>query len=61
MARDSIKDPAYFVRFRKAVVGAQITRVDRIAKNILIRIGKARRVVTIPIHMKMTGHIMMGH
>lgn len=65
--KDSIKDPAYFKTFRKAVTGARISHVDRIAKNILIRIEKAgakgapAEKSTILIHMKMTGHIMIGH
>lgn len=62
--KDSIKDPAYFVHFKKAVVGATIERVDRIAKNILIRIargtGKSAERHAILIHMKMTGHLMIG-
>jgi formamidopyrimidine-DNA glycosylase len=58
--KDSIKDPVYFAHFKKAVIGAQVTRVDRIAKNILIRIEKNGRKSVILIHMKMTGHIMFG-
>ena len=55
----TIKDPAYFRSFRKSVVGARILRVDRIAKNILLRIERGDESVIL-IHMKMTGHIMVG-
>ena len=58
--KDSIKDPAYFAQFKKAVTGATISTVDRIAKNILIRIEKGGEKSVILIHMKMTGHIMIG-
>jgi formamidopyrimidine-DNA glycosylase len=65
--KDSIKDPAYFAHFKKAVIGARIVRVDRIAKNILVRIEKKPAKAgaqieksIILIHMKMTGHIMFG-
>lgn len=58
--KDSIKDPAYFSRFKKAVTGAKIGRIDRIAKNILIKLEKGREKNTVLIHMKMTGHIMVG-
>lgn len=58
--KDSIKDPAYFTRFKKAVTGAKVERVDRIAKNILVRIAKGGEKSVILIHMKMTGHIMIG-
>ncbi|HEX7724420.1 MAG TPA: bifunctional DNA-formamidopyrimidine glycosylase/DNA-(apurinic or apyrimidinic site) lyase [Candidatus Paceibacterota bacterium] len=58
--KDSIKDPAYFSHFKSAVEGARIVRVDRIAKNILVRIEKDGHRSVILIHMKMTGHIMFG-
>ncbi len=58
--KDSIKDPAFFAHFKKEVAGAKIVRVDRRAKNILIRIQKGSEGSTILIHMKMTGHIMYG-
>ncbi|MCX6716185.1 MAG: bifunctional DNA-formamidopyrimidine glycosylase/DNA-(apurinic or apyrimidinic site) lyase [Candidatus Taylorbacteria bacterium] len=62
--KDSIKDPAYFKYFRKNVVGAKIIRIDRLAKNILIRIEKQskKKVVksVILVHLKMTGHLLYG-
>lgn len=64
--KDSIKDPVYFKYFKKEVVGTKILRVDRKAKNILIHIEKmasgksATRKSVILIHMKMTGHLLVG-
>lgn len=54
---DTIKDPAYVVRFKKAVVGAHITHASRRAKNVLIHLSNGQVIL---IHMKMTGHIMHG-
>ncbi len=61
--KDSIKNPVFFRRFKKEVVGAKITGVTRRAKNILIHIekphGKAGdKEKIILVHMKMTGHIL---
>jgi len=53
----TIKDPAYFKHFRKEVIGKKIVSVSRRAKNILINLESGQ---TILIHMKMTGHIMIG-
>lgn len=58
--KDSIKDPVYFKHFKKAVVGTRISRVERVAKNILIHIEKSDMRAVILVHMKMTGHIMVG-
>lgn len=54
---ETIKDPQYFKRFKKKIVGKKITSVERRAKNILIHLGKNE---TILIHMKMTGHLLYG-
>jgi formamidopyrimidine-DNA glycosylase len=54
----TIKDRAYFRRFKKTVIGQTIASVERRAKNILIRLEPNGE--TIVIHMKMTGHIMIG-
>ena len=58
--KDSIKDAAFFAKFKKEVVGSKITGVTRRAKNILIHIenGKRNGRQIILIHMKMTGHIL---
>jgi formamidopyrimidine-DNA glycosylase len=55
--QNQIKNPAYFKKFKKEVVGAKITNVKRRAKNILINLDNEK---TILIHMKMTGHLLYG-
>lgn len=54
---ETIKDPAYFKRFKREVVGKNILSAERRAKNILINLSDG---LTILIHMKMTGHVMYG-
>jgi formamidopyrimidine-DNA glycosylase len=54
---ETIKDPAYFKHFKKAVSGRKVVSVDRRAKNILINLEGN---VTILVHMKMTGHLLYG-
>jgi formamidopyrimidine-DNA glycosylase len=54
---DTIKDPSYFVQFKKAVAGRKIVDVTRRAKNILIRLD-TRDIILV--HMKMTGHLLYG-
>lgn len=56
---NTIKDPAYFKKFKQAVVGRKIISADRRAKNILIGLG-GKGAKTILVHMKMTGHLMYG-
>jgi formamidopyrimidine-DNA glycosylase len=53
----TIKDPAYFVVFKKTVVGSKVVSAERRAKNILIHLDNGH---TILIHMKMTGHLLYG-
>ncbi len=55
--RESLKDKKFFARFKKLVVGAKIISAERRAKNILINLSNKH---TILIHMKMTGHLMVG-
>lgn len=55
--RDTIKYLPFWKNFKKEVTGKKILNVERRAKNILINISDER---TILIHMKMTGHIMVG-
>jgi formamidopyrimidine-DNA glycosylase len=59
---NTIKDPAYFKYFRKEILGKKIISVSRRAKNILINLkpDKSAPEKTILIHMKMTGHVMVG-
>ena len=60
----SIKDPAYFKRFRKQILGRKVVSVERRAKNILINLdagkGGVVKRLTILVHMKMTGHLLYG-
>lgn len=54
---DTLKSATFFKKFKKIVIGATITHVDRRAKNILIHLSNK---MTILIHLKMTGHILYG-
>jgi formamidopyrimidine-DNA glycosylase len=54
---DTIKDPKYFTYFKKNIVDRKILNAERRAKNILIHLSGG---FTILIHMKMTGHMMLG-
>jgi formamidopyrimidine-DNA glycosylase len=58
--KDSIKNPVFFARFKKDIVGARIVRTTRRAKNILIHIEKSGKKSVILVHMKMTGHLLYG-
>lgn len=59
--KDSIKNPAYFKKFKKEVVGTTISHVSRRAKNILIHLTRDDiETGSILVHMKMTGHILYG-
>ena len=55
MHAESIKNPKYFAKFKKVVVGAKIKGARRRAKNILIELDNGE---TILVHMKMTGHFV---
>ena len=54
---ETIKDPIYFKKFKKEVVGRKILHVSRRAKNVLINLSGN---LTILVHMKMTGHLLYG-
>lgn len=55
--KNQIKNPGYFRKFQKDVIGNKITGAERRHKNILIHLSNGK---TILIHMKMTGHLMYG-
>jgi formamidopyrimidine-DNA glycosylase len=55
--KDSVKNPAFFIQFRKQIRGTKIISVSRRAKNILIDLSNGQ---TILVHMKMTGHLLYG-
>lgn len=54
---NTIKSQDYFTKFHKTVLGRKITAVHRRAKNVLIDLEGGS---TILIHMKMTGHLLVG-
>lgn len=56
--KDNIKNPRFFKKFRRNVVGKKIESVSRRGKNILIHLESGK---TILVHMKMTGHLMYGN
>ncbi|MFA6095092.1 MAG: bifunctional DNA-formamidopyrimidine glycosylase/DNA-(apurinic or apyrimidinic site) lyase [Candidatus Paceibacterota bacterium] len=56
--RNTIKDPAYFKKFNRAITGAKILHVEQQGKNILINLSSG---ISIWVHMKMTGHFLFGH
>lgn len=53
----SLKDKNFFKKFKQIVVDSKVVSVERRAKNILINLANKE---TILIHMKMTGHLMVG-
>lgn len=55
--KEEIKNPKYFLRFKKAVIGSRIVGASRRAKNVLIHLDGKH---TILVHMKMTGHLLVG-
>lgn len=56
--KDEIKNLSFWNSFKKRVTKATITGIQRRGKNILIRLDNG---FTILIHMKMTGHLMVGN
>lgn len=57
MYRETIKNPEYFKKFKKIVIGSKIIKAERRAKNILINLDNK---YTILVHLKMTGHLLYG-
>lgn len=51
--KEEIKNPAFFKKFKKAVIGQKILKAERRAKNILIHLSGGE---TMLVHMKMTGY-----
>lgn len=54
---DDIKNPKFFKKFKKYIVGGKIIRIKRRAKNVLLELDNG---YTILVHMKMTGHLLYG-
>lgn len=55
--KNTLKDAVFYTKFRQIVVGTKVISAERRAKNILINLSNRQ---TILIHMKMTGHILLG-
>lgn len=51
--KDEIKNPDFFKKFKRQIVGQKILKAERRAKNILIHLSNG---LTILVHMKMTGY-----
>lgn len=56
--KDEIKNLDFWNKFKKIILGSTILEVRRRGKNILISLSNG---FTILVHMKMTGHIMVGN
>lgn len=56
--KDEIKNLSFWNSFKKKTLGTTIQKVQRRGKNILITLDNS---FTILVHMKMTGHIMVGN
>ncbi len=55
--KKTLKDASFYAHFKKEVTGQKIVSVERRAKHILINLSSKHTIV---IHMKMTGHLMVG-
>lgn len=53
--KDEIKNPGFFKKFKKKIIGQKILKAQRRAKNVLIHLSNHE---TILVHMKMTGHFV---
>ena len=53
--KEEIKNPEFFKKFKKKVIGQKILKAQRRAKNVLIHLSNRE---TILVHMKMTGHFV---
>ena len=56
IGKNQIKDPKYFNKFKKEVIGQKIVGTSRKGKNVLVHLKNK----TILVHMKMTGHLLYG-
>lgn len=55
--RLTLKNKQYYEDFKKIVIGKRIVDIQRRGKNILVNLNNGYSFI---IHMKMTGHIMVG-
>src|SRR3989338_8946288 len=51
--KEEIKNPEFFKKFKKKVIGQKILKAERRAKNILIHLSSGETILA---HMKMTGY-----
>ncbi len=54
---ETIKNESFFKSLKKKIIGKEIIKVERRAKNILIHVEGGNTVL---IHLKMTGHLLFG-
>ena len=55
--KENIKDPEYFKKFKKEILGKRVLKIKRRAKNIFIFLSGGLVLV---VHLKMTGHFLFG-
>jgi formamidopyrimidine-DNA glycosylase len=51
--KDEIKNPIFFKKFKRKVIGQKILKAERRGKNILIHLSQGESIL---VHMKMTGY-----
>jgi formamidopyrimidine-DNA glycosylase len=55
--KKNLKNEIYYKDFAKKAIGSKIKSVERRGKNILIHLSNRHTII---VHMKMTGHLMVG-
>src|SRR3989344_693580 len=55
--KDNIKNPRFFRKFKKEVVGKKIIGAERRAKNVIINLSGGSVIL---VHMEMAGHLLYG-
>jgi len=55
--KQSVKDPKYFKKFKKEIIGKKFLKFERRAKNMIVRLSGDKSFL---VHMKMTGHFLYG-
>ncbi len=55
--KSTIKDASFFNIFKTTVLKQKITSVTRVGKNVLIHLSCNQTII---VHMKMTGHLLVG-
>jgi formamidopyrimidine-DNA glycosylase len=57
MFKETVKNPEYFLWFKKNTKGSKILKSERRGKNILINLSNNKVIL---VHLKMTGHLLDG-